>query len=216
MKKKKKRKRNFRAKNDKHARYTLRKFTSAPLRNSISIPIANIGIGAFEARSMIPKEKERATFDDKIEGNVDTPFFFFFPLSSLFSPLFSSFFFSSFRSRPAQWLARNKAWEHGGSKTSRRIRYVDMWESTSRRRTIGATLIAILHRSFVMLLPACARIQIIWQLYDIWMTLSYFTGTTRRFVSCFVNVLLPTTEIFEMVLLSEFSILFLFILERVG
>ena len=48
------------------------------------------------------------------------------------------------------------------------------------------------------------------------MTLSYFTGTTRRFVSCFVNALLPTTEIFEMVLLSEFSILFLFILERVG
>lgn len=97
MKKKKKRKRNFRAKNDKHARYTLRKFTSAPLRNSISIPIANIGIGAFEARSMIPKEKERATFDDKIEGNVDTPFFFFFFLSRHFSlPFFLPFFFLLF------------------------------------------------------------------------------------------------------------------------
>lgn len=31
-----------------------------------------------------------------------------------------------------------------------------------------------------------------------------------------MNALLPTTEIFEMVLLSEFSILFFFILERVG
>ena len=196
--------------NDKHARYTLRKFTSAPLRNSISIPIANIGIGAFEARSTIPKEKERATFDDKIEGNVNTPFFFFLSLSLLsrhFSlPFFSLFFSSSsFRPRPAQWFAWNKAW---GSETSRRIRYVDMWESTSRRRTIGPTLIAILHRMLRNAPLHPDNLATLWYMNDV----VVFHGHNALY---FVNALQPTTKIFQnkwFFISSEFSILF-FILE---
>lgn len=187
--------------NDKHARYTLRKFTSAPLRNSISIPIANIGIGAFEARSTIPKEKERATFDDKIEGNLNTPFFFFFsPLSSLFSLLFSLFFFLLLFV-----LAWNKAW---GSETSRRIRYVDMWESTSRRRTIGPTLIAILHRMLRNAPLHPDNLATLWYMNDV----VVFHGHNTLY---FVNALQPTTKIFQnkwFFISSEFSILF-FILE---
>lgn len=135
---------------------------------------------------------------------------FFFSLSLLsrhFSlPFFSLFFSSSsFRPRPAQWFAWNKAW---GSETSRRIRYVDMWESTSRRRTIGPTLIAILHRMLRNAPLHPDNLATLWYMNDV----VVFHGHNALY---FVNALQPTTKIFQnkwFFISSEFSILF-FILE---
>lgn len=93
--------------------------------------------------------------NDKIEGNVNTCSFLF----SLHFFAFHSFFFFLPVSFCSRTMRRNDSHEIKRESTTRakrrRIRHVDMWESTSRRRTIGVTLIAILHGNLIMPVFVC-------------------------------------------------------------